>query len=183
MNFKIKLVIGFLAIISVMIIYGLFVNEIKKIPLNYEYIAEQEGQDQVLSSLGGNLSEPFGIRETLRENVINVTGDILEINSTILGRDPMTNKIVFDDTHTFFVDRTTEKHQSMNGYFTFPPNVQKIDYDFFHPMIFSETPFVFEKVFTARYEESDFGEQIVEVSIEENGAATITGFPVLGCPA
>jgi anaerobic ribonucleoside-triphosphate reductase activating protein len=38
-------------------------------------------------------------------------------------------------------------------------------------------------LFTARYEESDFGEQIVEVSIEENGAAIITGFPVLGCPA
>ena len=38
-------------------------------------------------------------------------------------------------------------------------------------------------LFTARYDESDFGEQIVEVSIEENGAATITGFPVLGCPA
>jgi hypothetical protein len=36
--------------------------------------------------------------------------------------------------------------------------------------------------FTARYEESDFGDQIVEVSIEENGA-TITGFPVLGFPA
>ena len=38
-------------------------------------------------------------------------------------------------------------------------------------------------LFTARYKESDFGEQIVEVSIEENGAATMTGFPVLGCPA
>jgi anaerobic ribonucleoside-triphosphate reductase activating protein len=38
-------------------------------------------------------------------------------------------------------------------------------------------------LFTTRYEESDFGEQLVEVSIEENGAATITGFPVLGCPA
>ena len=38
-------------------------------------------------------------------------------------------------------------------------------------------------LFTARYEERDFDEQIVEVSIEENGAATITGFPVLGCLA
>jgi anaerobic ribonucleoside-triphosphate reductase activating protein len=38
-------------------------------------------------------------------------------------------------------------------------------------------------LFTARYEESDFGEPFVEVSIEENGAATITGFPVFGCPA
>ena len=193
MNFKIKLVIGFLVIISVMIIYGLFVNEIKKIPLNYEYIAEQEGQDQVLSSLGGNLSEPFGIRETLRENVINVTGNILEINSTILGRDPMTNKIVFDDTHTFFVDRTTEKHQSMNGYFTFPPNVQKIDYDFFHPMIFSETPFVFEKEdnvngldvydFSCKYSGVDVSSdhpEFLSKKILSDGGCTISVEPVTG---
>ncbi len=145
MSFKTKLVIGCLVIILVIAIYGLFVNEMKKIPLNYEFIAEQEGQDRVLNSLGGNLSEPFGIRETLRENVINVTGDILEINSTVLGKDPVTDKIVFYDAHTFFVDRTTRKQQSTNEYFTFPPNVQKIDYDFFHPMIFSETPFVFER--------------------------------------
>src|SRR5579863_4213632 len=130
MSFKIKLVIGFLVIVSVMIAYGLFVNEMKKIPLNYELISEQEGQDRILNSIGGNLSEPFGIRETLRENVINVTGDILAINSTILGKDPITNEIVFDNTHTFFVDRSTRTHQSMNEYFTFPPNVQKVDYDF-----------------------------------------------------
>lgn len=145
MNWKTKLVIGSLAIVSVMITYGLFVNEMKKIPLDYEFIAEQEGRDQVLSSLGGSLSEPFGIRETLRENVINVNNDILEINSTVLGKDPVTNRIVFDNTHTFFVDRTTGKHQLMNAYFTFPHHVQKENYDFFHPMIFSKTPFVFDR--------------------------------------
>jgi signal transduction histidine kinase len=171
MSFKIKLVIGFLAIASVMITYGFFVNEMKKIPLNYELISEQEGQDRTLNSLGGNLSEPFGIRETLRENVINVTGNILAINSTILGKDPMTNKIVFDNTHTFFVDRATRMHQSMNEYFTFPPNVQKVDYDFFHPMIFSKTPFVFEK------EDSIYGLDVYDFSCKYTGVDVSSDHP------
>ncbi|MDE1770059.1 MAG: DUF3068 domain-containing protein [Thaumarchaeota archaeon] len=171
MNFKVKLVIGILAIVSVMITYGLFVNEMKKIPLNYELISEQEGQDRILNSIGGNLSEPFGIRETLKENVINVSGDILEINSTVLGKDPVTNKIVFDNTHTFFVDRSTRMHQSMNEYFTFPPNVQKVNYDFFHPMIFAKTPFVFEK------EGNIYGLDVYDFSCKYSGIDVSSGFP------
>jgi anaerobic ribonucleoside-triphosphate reductase activating protein len=38
-------------------------------------------------------------------------------------------------------------------------------------------------LFSERYRETDFQEQIVEVSIGEDGAATVTGFPVLGVPA
>lgn len=35
-------------------------------------------------------------------------------------------------------------------------------------------------LFSGRYRESDFGEQMVEISIGESGEATLTGFPVLG---
>lgn len=35
-------------------------------------------------------------------------------------------------------------------------------------------------LFSSRYRESDFGEQMVEISIAESGAAIVTGFPVLG---
>ena len=35
-------------------------------------------------------------------------------------------------------------------------------------------------LFNGRYRESDFGEQIVEISIAGSGDATVTGFPVLG---
>jgi anaerobic ribonucleoside-triphosphate reductase activating protein len=35
-------------------------------------------------------------------------------------------------------------------------------------------------LFSGRYRESDFGEQIVEISIPESGGGTLTGFPVLG---
>ena len=38
------------------------------------------------------------------------------------------------------------------------------------------------RLFTNRYTEADFGEQLVEVSIREDGRAEVTGFPVLSLP-
>src|SRR5579885_2143337 len=193
MSFKTKLVVGVLSIVFVLAVYALFVDEMKKLPLNYEFISEQEGKDRLLSSLGGSLSEPFGLRETLKENVINTNGGILEINSTILGKDPVTNNIVFYNAHTFFVDRATRKQQSTNEYFAFPPNVQKKDYDFFHPMIFAKTPFVFNQTdninglevydFSCRYSGVDVylsHPQFPSKKILSDGSCTIAVEPVTG---
>jgi hypothetical protein len=38
-------------------------------------------------------------------------------------------------------------------------------------------------LFSSRYQEGDFGPQLVEISIQESGRSTLTGFPVLGVPA
>jgi len=38
-------------------------------------------------------------------------------------------------------------------------------------------------LFSSRYQEGDFGPQLVEISIEETGRSVLTGFPVLGVPA
>ena len=38
-------------------------------------------------------------------------------------------------------------------------------------------------LFSGRYQEADFGPQLVEVSIEVGGRSVLTGFPVLGVPA
>ncbi len=38
------------------------------------------------------------------------------------------------------------------------------------------------RLFTARYSEADFSEQLVEVTLGEDGQAVVTGFPVLGLP-
>ncbi len=171
MNFKAKLVIGFLAIIFVITVYELYVNEVEKMPTNYELISEHEGQDTVLESIGGNMSKPFLIRETLKENVVNVNGNILEINATVTGVDSATNHIIFKNVNTFFVDRTTRKHQSMDEYFTFPPHVRKMNYEFFHPMIFAKTPFVFEK------EDSVDGLNVYDFSCKYTGADISSSYP------
>src|SRR5215510_4222093 len=193
MHFKIKAVIGLLVIIAVLFVYRLVVNEMKKIPFNYEVIAEHEGQDRILKSMDGTLSEPFWIREVLKENVVNVNGNLLEINSTVVGTDSATNRIIFSNAHTFFVDRTTRKHHSMDAYFTFPPDVQKRNYEFFHPMIFTKTTFMFEREvtmngldvydFSCIYHGTDVSSafpQFPSKTIFSNGECTVSVEPVTG---
>jgi signal transduction histidine kinase len=171
LNFKIKSGMGFLVIIAVIFVYRLLVNEMKKMPLHYEVISEHEGQDRILESIGGKLSAPFWIREVLKENVVNVNSNILEINATVVGTDSATNHIIFSNANTFFVDRTTRKHQAMDAYFTFPPDVQKRNYEFFHPMIFTKTPFIFEREVTMN------GLDVYEFSCKYNGTDVSSAFP------
>src|SRR5262245_34598937 len=193
MHFKIKSVIGLLVITAVLFGYRLFVNEMKKMPFNYALIAEHEGQDRILESISGKLSEPFWIREVLKENVVNVNGNILEINSTVVGTDSATNRIIFSNANTFFVERTTRKHQSMDEYFTFPPDVQKRNYEFFHPMIFTKTTFIFEREgtmngldvydFSCKYNGTDVSSafpQFPSKTIFSNGKCTVSVEPVTG---
>ena len=81
MNFKIKTVIGLLVITAALCVYRVFVHEMKKMPFNYELLAEHEGQDRILEAIGGTLSEPFWIREVLKENVVKVNSNILEFTT------------------------------------------------------------------------------------------------------
>ncbi|MBS3923565.1 MAG: DUF3068 domain-containing protein [Nitrosarchaeum sp.] len=192
-NDKIKLIIGVLVIISVISAYEISVDEIKKIPLNYELISEHEGQDRVLEKVDGDLSESFLIREMLRQNVANVDGDILEIKATVIGIDSATNNVIFDNSQTFFVDRTTRKHAQMDEYFAFPTNVQKQNYEFFHPMIFTKATFVFEGVnninnlevydFSCRYNSTDVSSsfpQFPSKKILSDGKCWVSVEPVTG---
>lgn len=187
------MIVGFLIILSTVTIYELSVDEIKKIPSNYELISEHEGQDRVLEYIDGNLSEPFLIRETLRQNVVNVNGDILEIKATVVGIDSATNKIIFDSSQNFFVDRNTRKHAHMDEYFAFPINVQKQNYEFIHPMIFTKTTFVFEGVnnindlqvydFSCKYTNTDVSSsfpQFPSKKIFSDGKCMVSVEPITG---
>jgi hypothetical protein len=193
MNVKIKTVIGLLGMTAVLFVYRFCVHEWKKIPFNYEVIAEHEGQDRIVEAIGGTLSAPFWIREVLKETVVNVNGNILEIKSAIVGTDAATNHIIFSHAHTFFVDRTTRKHRAMEAYFTFPPAVQKRNYEFFHPMIFTKTTFIFAREanlngldvydFSCAYTGTDVSAafpQFPSHTIFSNGTCTVSVEPVTG---
>jgi signal transduction histidine kinase len=170
-EYKKKLIVGFLVILATITVYELSVNEIKKMPLDYQLISEHEGQDRVLVQINGSLSEPFLIRETLRQNVVDVKGDILEINATVKGIDSATNKVIFNSAQTFFVDRNTRKHAQTDEYFAFPPNVQKQNYEFIHPMIFTKTIFIFKNV-------HNIGDlEVYDFSCDYSGTDVSSSFP------
>lgn len=184
---------GFLIILTAVTVYELSVYEIKKMPLDYELISEHEGQDRVLEHINGNLSDPFLIRETLRQNVVSIKGDVMEIRATVQGVDSATNDVIFNSEQIFFVDRNTRKHAHMNEYFAFPTNVQKQNYDFIHPMIFTKTTFVFDGIsyindlqvydFSCKYTDTDVSSsfpQYPSKKIFSDGSCMVSVEPVTG---
>ena len=81
----------------------------------------------------------------------------------------------------------------MDAYFTFPLDVQKRNYEFFHPMIFTKTTFIFERDvkmngldvydFYCKYNETDVSSafpQFPSKTIFSNGTCTISVEPVTG---
>ncbi len=150
MNIKLKLILGFIGIFIIIFLWSvLVVVELHKIPMDYEIILQQEGHDRVLNTIGGELSDPLQLNEIFRLKVVNVEGNVLEIYSTILGKNSATGEIIFDSRVTYFVDRDTRKHvNEVEGYFSFPQNVKKQNYELFHPIVLGPATFVFEGVET-----------------------------------
>jgi signal transduction histidine kinase len=81
----------------------------------------------------------------------------------------------------------------MDEYFTFPPDVQKRNYEFFHPMIFTKTTFIFEREvkmngldvyeFSCKYNGTDVSSafpQFPSKTIFSNGKCTVSVEPVTG---
>ena len=129
----------------------------------------------------------------MKENVVNVNGNILEINSTVVGTDSATNHIIFSNVNTFFVDRTTRKHQSVDASLNFPPDVQKRNHEFFHPMIFTKATFIFEREvkingldvydFSCKYIGTDVSNSYSRFPLKtifSNGKCTVSVEPVTG---
>lgn len=190
---RLKLAIGISIILFTVIIYGVFVNEVKKLPLDYKVISQQEGQDRILESKDGSLSNPFWIRETLVQEAVGADDDSLEIKSSIIGVDSATNDVIFNTDSTFFVNRDSRKIIGTENFFTFPNNVQKQNYEFFHPMIFTESTFVFENSryvdnlevydFSCSYEKTDVSSafpQFPSATIFSDGKCTVSVEPVTG---
>jgi len=145
---KLTLILGFVVIAGGFFFWNqIILTEINKMPQNYSIFLEQEGSDQILDPAEGKLSEPFLIHEENFHKVISVEGNVLAIESKIIGRDLSTGEVYFDSTDIYYVDRTTKQHmQNKEGYFDFTKDVKKQDYEFYHPIVLGQATFVFEKV-------------------------------------
>lgn len=136
----IGLVIIVLTIWSIVII-----PEFEKLPLDYSFYMEHDGEDQIIETVDGELSDIFKLRESTSQKVISYHGDTLEILSEIKGVRLDTDELVFESTKTYHVDRITLLHTDKEQqYFGFKPGVESKNYEFFHPLIFSPAVLVFE---------------------------------------
>ena len=125
----------------------LVVPDLKKIPVDFHSIDVHEGQNQIVKSWGKPLTEPFILKEVTTQKVTNIDGDVLTIESKVIGRDVKTDEIVFRSTETFLVDRTTRHFIDDNyGLFNLPSNVEKTNYAFTDTFIPIPLTLVFDSI-------------------------------------
>jgi len=112
----------------------------------FEEVREQLGKDAYVESIGGKLSTTDNIKDLIEYKIVNVDGDIFEIESSYTSYDQTTGGLVYENIHTYFVDQKTRKHVgNEDWYFIFPLNVQKQNYLLLDPTIETPATFVFEE--------------------------------------
>ena len=141
-----------LAIIAIISVSVLSYWEYVQIPninqLSESYTNDQEyvGENQVVSDVYGELSQPFSIRDTLLQDIVQQNGNELKIYSTVSSINANTEEVLFFVENTYSVDANTRMHLDREGkLFAFTPNVEKKNYDFFHPAVFFDDPMTFKE--------------------------------------
>ncbi len=147
MNDAVKITIITTSVIGTMLVIwsGVIIPEFEKLPNDYSFYMEYDGEDKIIETSDGELSDVFKLRESISLKVTSNQGNTLEILSKIIGVRLDTDKIVFDAMHNYKVDKITRTHTDKESQmFIFLPGVKKQDYEFFHPLIFSDATLIFD---------------------------------------
>ncbi len=133
-------------VIVVVLWFAVYVPESEKIRSDFQVYLEQEGEDQIANSVGGNLSQQFILRESLIQKVTGIDGNYVTISSIVSGVNEDETKEVFHSEQSYQVDAYSMTYKNMPGkQFAFKPGVQKQNYDFLHPLVFADASLVYQK--------------------------------------
>lgn len=190
-----KISIMAISTIAVVVIWlALYIPESEKLQSNYQIYLEQEGEDQIAGKVGGNLSQPFDLRESLIQKVNSTNGDYVTISSIVSGTNEDAEKEVFHSERFYQVNAYSLTYKDMpEKQFAFKPGVQKQNYDFVHPLVFADAPLVYQKtdvingldvyVFRAQTHNVDISDsfpQYANVKILSNTNSTFWVEPITG---
>lgn len=132
-------------ITAVVIWFAVFVPESEKLHKDFRIYLEQDGTDQIAETVGGNLSKPFDLKESLIQRAVSTDGNYVTVSSIVSGSNQDAGKEVFHSEHLYQVNAYSLAYKDMpQKQFAFKPGVHKQNYDFFHPMIFADAPLVYQ---------------------------------------
>lgn len=142
---KISLIVASVVIV-VVLWFVVYIPESEKLHRDFKIYLEQEGKDQIASEVGGKLSQPFDLRESLIQKVTDTNGDYVTISSIVSGINEDTQKEIFHSEQLYQVNAYSLTYKDMPGkQFAFKPGVQKQNYDFLHPLVFADVPLIYQK--------------------------------------
>lgn len=138
------LILASILIASVLLWFVFAIPEYSKIPDNLNMLVEFDGENQIADMVGGEL-ESHRFKDMLLLRAIEKNGNVLTIESITTGIKADTDQITFQDKKTYHVDQYTLMHTDFEGKrFGFLPGVEKRDYDFIHPLMFTDSVLVYQ---------------------------------------
>ena len=152
MTYKQKSMIAIAIVIVILIPICIFIvmPQIKKLPADYNYEVEFEGRLSWLEPGAEKISEPFASIDIMTNKVLIHYQNILTIQSNVTAENPLTGEVFWEAKERMGVDRTTRKHfwglgdMNREGYYTFPTNLKKHDYELWYPGWLSKGMCIFE---------------------------------------
>ena len=142
-----KISLMFVTTFAVLVIwFTVCIPEFEKLHNDYHMYMEQEGQDQIADGVRAELSQPFKLRESLIQNVIDTNGEFATISSIISGTREDNGNEIFHSEKVYQVNAYSMTYKDVpTKQFGFKPGVEKHDYDFDHPLVFADSPLVYKK--------------------------------------
>ena len=111
----------------------------------FENIREYIGEDAHAENIGDELSTPIISKDFVEYKIVDKKNDVLEIKSSYITTDIVTDEKIYENYNTYFVDSITRKHVGNEKYyFIFPTNVQKQNYLLIDPNMEVPATFVFD---------------------------------------
>jgi hypothetical protein len=141
------------AIVAVLLIPAFIfiaLPQIRKLPADYNYEVEFEGRLSQLVPGAEKIGEPFDFIDMMTNKVLIQYSNILIIQSNVTSKNPQTGEVFWEAKEQMGVDRTTREHVSglgdtnREGYYTFPANLAKHDYELWYPGWLSKGTCVFQ---------------------------------------
>ena len=111
----------------------------------FENIREYLGNDAYVKNIGDKMPAPIISKDFVEYEITDRQGSILEIKSSYITTNIITDEKIYENYNTYFVDSITRKHvNDKEYYFIFPTNVQKQNYLLIDPNMEVPATFVFD---------------------------------------
>lgn len=135
-------IIGAIVIISWIF---LIVPDLKNDPSTFEGNVERMSESAKVEKIGDPLPVPTPSRLTLKSEIINTDGNIVEVQSVFQDNGIFTDKVIWESVEVYYVDKNTRKHKDSESFFnSLPHNTQKQDYLLTHHLVGATTLLSFE---------------------------------------
>jgi hypothetical protein len=147
---------GLLVLIMIPVWLLLILPALEKMPQDYFSRVEFVGEERIRQPGEGDLGPVFPMKEVINWQVLTRKGDVLILQMNWKAEDLNSSQVVWETRGSVGIDMNTRQlvrgygDIDREGYFGFPVNLEKKDYEIWHPGLYGKNNAVFQREETVK---------------------------------